>query len=66
MAVNRGLFDLEPVSPPERPAERLGDGQPGKGWRRWGPAGWAFDCADGTRAVTGNGTTRVTFYPRKG
>lgn len=57
------LFDDLPEEP--KPSERLAAGQPGPAWRRWGPDGWAFDCADGSRATTGNGTTRVTFYPRK-
>lgn len=61
--VSRSLFP-DDLPPAERPEDRLKPGQPGKGWRREGTF-WAFDCKDGTRAITGNGSTRVRFYPRR-
>lgn len=65
MTVKRGLSLFDEADAPVATEKPLAAGQPGKAWRRWGADGWSVDCKDGTRATTGNGTTRVTFYPRK-
>lgn len=64
MTTHRGLFSPADLPEDHRPEERLQPGQPGKAWRRDGPW-WIVDCKDGTRARTGNGSTRVTFTERR-
>lgn len=65
MANMRGLGLFDDDAAPVVVEKPLASGQPGRTWKRWGADGWSVDCKDGTRATTGNGTSRVTFYPRK-
>ncbi len=65
MTVDRGVGLFDEAAAPLATEKPLASGQPGRTWRRYGADGWSVDCKDGTRAVTGNGTSRVTFYQRK-
>lgn len=65
MALNRGLSLFPETTAPQAEEKPLASGQPGRTWKRYGADGWSVDCKDGTRATTGNGTTRVRYYPRK-